>query len=84
MKKAMMMGGLAGAAALAVSVESCSKMNGDTYSVDQSACTGCGKCKSACSENAITVGTKASISSSKCVGCGRCARVCPENAISVD
>jgi uncharacterized protein YjdB len=52
------------------------------YSVNSSSCTGCGKCKSACSSGAISIsGGKAIIDASKCTACGKCYSRCPHGAI---
>lgn len=56
--------------------------------VDESKCSGCGACESACHFSAIrdkTVGDehKAIISHSRCYGCGLCRNDCPEDAITM-
>ncbi len=54
-----------------------------TYSIKSSKCTGCGKCTSYCSRNAISISNnKASIDENKCSGCGKCVNACSENAIT--
>ncbi len=51
------------------------------YSVNSS-CTGCGKCKKVCKEQAISiVDGKAVIDKSKCKRCGDCVNVCKKSAI---
>lgn len=51
--------------------------------VDETKCTGCGKCKEICEYNAVAVvKDKALIFENLCHGCGGCSLVCPENAIS--
>lgn len=53
-----------------------------TYTVDQTKCTGCGKCLSACQYGAISIyGGKAHIDPTKCTGCGNCVNRCPRHAI---
>ncbi|RDV84631.1 DUF362 domain-containing protein [Ammonifex thiophilus] len=50
--------------------------------VDQSRCSGCGTCLSACRRGAISlVEGVASIDPNKCVECQACLRVCPQGAI---
>lgn len=50
--------------------------------IDESRCTGCGRCVSVCSEGAIELdGTLAYIDGHKCVGCQACIEVCPSGAI---
>lgn len=51
--------------------------------VDQSRCTGCGKCEEVCEFNAIIViQKKVMIFPELCHGCGACEYFCPEKAIS--
>ena len=51
--------------------------------VDESKCTGCGKCQRACHYNAITVLlNNPLIFDELCHSCGACEYVCPEKAIS--
>ncbi|MCD4828912.1 MAG: 4Fe-4S binding protein [Candidatus Cloacimonetes bacterium] len=52
------------------------------YSIDQSACTGCGLCVEACPHNAIYVNNGvAVILQARCKQCGLCVNACPQNAI---
>ena len=53
--------------------------------VSKSMCKGCGKCMSACPNNAISfdVERKASIDKNVCLTCGYCTPVCPEFAIRI-
>ncbi len=54
--------------------------------IDQSRCTGCGQCISACAEGAIELkGGKASvIGDSFCDGLGACLAICPEGALTIE
>lgn len=46
------------------------------------ACTGCGRCLSACPQQCIRLETgRAAIQGAHCLHCGRCAQVCPHGAI---
>ena len=49
----------------------------------QSACYGCGRCVSACSQGAITMMGDAVINVSRCNACGSCVSRCPVNAIKL-
>lgn len=52
--------------------------------VDDSACTGCGRCVNECRFDALTlVDGRASLIEYRCEGCGVCEIVCPHNAISL-
>ena len=51
--------------------------------VDESRCTGCGLCRTACAFNAIAIlGGKPLIFKELCHGCGGCLLACPEKAIT--
>lgn len=51
--------------------------------VDESICSGCGKCSELCAYNALVViGTKVLVFPNMCHGCGGCMRICPEHAIT--
>jgi len=51
--------------------------------VDESLCTGCGRCAEVCEFHAIVVlGGKPLVFSELCHGCGSCTLECPEKAIS--
>lgn len=52
-------------------------------SVDEAACTQCGKCAEVCQYHAIVVlGQKTLVFEQLCHGCGSCTLICPEKAIS--
>lgn len=47
-------------------------------------CIGCGICKDACRQAAISLNNNApEIDRNKCVACGRCSEVCPSNALQL-
>lgn len=54
--------------------------------IDESRCTGCGECITACAEGAIELkGGKARVTSdSFCDGLGACLAVCPEGALTIE
>lgn len=54
--------------------------------IDESRCTGCGECITACAEGAIELkGGKARVvSDSFCDGLGACLAVCPEGALTIE
>jgi uncharacterized Fe-S center protein len=45
-------------------------------------CTACGRCKSVCQAQAISISGHATIGD-KCTGCARCIGICPEGIISI-
>lgn len=61
--------------------------------VDESVCTGCGKCVSACPVEAMTLVSandphqpnrkKAQLNEDICLGCGVCVRTCPQDGLSL-
>ena len=54
--------------------------------VDQAACTHCGKCVSRCQVNAVAlVGPErtAAVDTNRCIGCGLCVATCPGKAITL-
>jgi NAD-dependent dihydropyrimidine dehydrogenase PreA subunit len=52
------------------------------FDIDETRCTGCGECVTACARKAIRVsGHKAIIKQNLCTGCGNCVSVCPSGAI---
>lgn len=55
-----------------------------TYSINED-CTGCGACRKACPEKAITGKKKVrhKIKQDKCIKCGACIRACKFNAVEV-
>ena len=57
-----------------------------TLNLDQSACTGCGRCVEVCPHQVFSLsGNCAQISDiDACMECGACARNCPVAAIQVD
>lgn len=52
--------------------------------VDESICTKCGACASACPVDAIDVMDKGIEVSDSCTDCGICEDVCPIGAITID
>ncbi len=57
-----------------------------TYSIDESACTGCTACTRKCPTKAISGELKKphTIDKNACVACGKCKQVCRFNAVVVD
>ncbi len=61
--------------------------------VDESACTGCGKCVAACPVEAMSLVSandprqpkrkKAHVNTDICLGCGVCVRACPDTSLSL-
>jgi len=57
-------------------------ISGHLAEIDESKCTGCGKCFELCRFDAVKkVGDKFEIEESLCEGCGVCVHFCPEKAI---
>lgn len=61
----------------------CKQSSQAEYSIDSSACNGCGECVRVCPHGAICydVNQKAVIDQTKCQQCGKCVLACPNNAI---
>jgi MinD superfamily P-loop ATPase len=55
---------------------------GRKASIDQDACTGCGRCREVCRFNAIS--KEYIIDTLSCEGCGACYFLCPAGAVSFD
>lgn len=53
--------------------------------VDDTLCTGCGKCVDRCPEGAISLNSSgyAVVDKDKCTGCGKCTKACPFEALSL-
>ena len=54
--------------------------------VDQAACTHCGKCVSRCQVNAVVLAGPdriAAVDTGRCIGCGLCVATCPGKAITL-
>lgn len=57
-------------------------ISGHLAVIDESKCTGCGKCHELCRFDAVNkVGDKYEIEETQCEGCGVCVHFCPEKAI---
>ncbi|MBP2655546.1 MAG: glycyl-radical activating family protein [Firmicutes bacterium] len=50
---------------------------------NEKSCISCGKCLSACSNNAIDPSIKGLINRKLCVACGSCATICPAKALTI-
>jgi MinD superfamily P-loop ATPase len=51
--------------------------------IDETKCSGCGKCAALCAYNALVVlGTRVLVFPHMCHGCGGCTIICPERAIT--
>jgi Dissimilatory sulfite reductase (desulfoviridin), alpha and beta subunits len=59
--------------------------NGETLSLDEAACVGCGACVAVCPHAVFAVKDKAAhiVGREYCMECGACARNCPASAIAV-
>jgi heterodisulfide reductase subunit A-like polyferredoxin len=64
-------------------VAACKKTTKVEFTVDRSACNGCGRCQQVCPYDAIELNNdgKAVIDQTLCQQDGLCVRVCPQNAI---
>lgn len=50
--------------------------------VEEDVCTGCGKCRKYCAQNALTLHNgKMQVDTEKCTGCGSCISICPVTAL---
>ncbi len=60
--------------------------NGDSLSINEQKCTGCGICLEVCPHAVLKIeGKKASVTDRKrCMECGACAKNCPFAAITVN
>lgn len=58
-------------------------LGGELAVIDQTRCSGCGRCAEVCRYDAVAVvGGRCVVDAIGCEGCGYCARVCPEEAIT--
>jgi len=52
--------------------------------INETKCTGCGRCERVCPPAAITVIERlATVDSDKCLACNKCWHMCPEDAVSI-
>jgi ferredoxin len=51
--------------------------------VDETSCTGCGDCVTACQFGALELATTVLVNAQRCVGCGVCTLACPEGSLSL-
>jgi MinD superfamily P-loop ATPase len=59
-------------------------MSGELAVIDQTSCSGCGRCAKVCRFDAIDlVAGEYRVDSVSCEGCGYCSRICPEEAIAM-
>lgn len=58
-------------------------LEGLTVTVDEAACTGCGRCVKSCYVRAISIRSGTAVINEYCRACGRCAGACPTGAITV-
>jgi len=56
------------------------------FTVDETLCTGCGKCLEACGMKVLEIqdGRCVMVKSLLCLECGMCLRACPEDAIRIE
>ncbi|HTP64876.1 MAG TPA: mercury methylation ferredoxin HgcB [Geobacteraceae bacterium] len=60
--------------------------NVTTLKLDQTTCTGCGRCEEVCPHQVLTLSDKlaAIVDCDACMECGACSKNCPVAAICVD
>ncbi len=59
------------------------KMPGVDISINEEACTGCGKCAEVCMFAGITLEGDMAVFNEECRACGRCAENCPSDALQL-